>query len=157
MYLLIDHLNKYTPEQIKSFESLIINRRCVDDTIELGNLKLIIAIAYPETKDYNVTNIDYLKNYFDIPFVTLTHNTNWNYNDIVDVNDFNRIKSNINEIAKIFDYETTIKTSTKINQVFNFQVANDIETYVDINIELIHAYLDDLNYINEKQYFWFLS
>ena len=63
---IIDHINKYTPEQIKSFESVIINRRCVDDTIELGNLKLIIAIAYPETKDYNVTNIDYLKNYFDI-------------------------------------------------------------------------------------------
>ena len=88
-------------------------------------------------EEYNQYIENWLKNYFDIPFVTLTHNTNWNYNDIVDVNDFNRIKSNINEIAKVFDYETTIKTSTKINQVFNFQVANDIETYVDINIELI--------------------
>ena len=52
--------NKNEESTNKSFESLIINRRCVDDTIELGNLKLIIAIAYPETKDYNVTNIDYM-------------------------------------------------------------------------------------------------
>ena len=63
---IIDHINYYIPEQIKAFESVIINRRGVNDTIKLDNLKLIIAIAYPEIKGYNVTNIDYLKEYFDI-------------------------------------------------------------------------------------------
>lgn len=63
---IIDHINYHTPEQIKAFDSIIINRKCLNDTIELDNLNLVIAIAYPEIKGYNVTNIDYLKEYFDI-------------------------------------------------------------------------------------------
>ena len=68
---IIDHINYYTPEQIKAFDSIIINRKCLNDTIELDNLKLVIATAYPETKYYFVTNIDYLKKYFDIYEVCL--------------------------------------------------------------------------------------
>lgn len=78
---------------------------------------------------------NWLKNYFDIPFGTLTHNTNWNYNDIVDVNDFNRVKNNINKIANVFGVETTLKSSNNINQTFNYQNANELEKYLEKNIE----------------------
>ena len=63
---IIDHINYYTSEQIKVFEPIIINRKCVNNTVELDNLKLVIATAYPETKNYNITNIDNFKEYFDI-------------------------------------------------------------------------------------------
>ena len=53
----------------KKLEGTVID--IVQNTIELDNLKLVIATAYPETKSYFVTNIDYLKKYFDIYEVCL--------------------------------------------------------------------------------------
>ena len=86
-------------------------------------------------EEYNQYIENWLKNYFDIPFGTLTHNTNWNYNDIVDVNDYNRVKNNINKIANVFGVETTLKSSNNINQTFNYQDANELEKYLEKNIE----------------------
>lgn len=76
----------------------------------------------------------WLDNYFGIN-TWISHKTNWSYLDFVDVNDYNRVKNNINKIANVFGFETTLKSSYNINQTFNYQDANELEKYLEKNIE----------------------
>ena len=77
---------------------------------------------------------NWLENYFGID-EWIAHKTNWGYLDFVDVNDYNRVKNNINKIANVFGFETTLKSSNNINQTFNYQDANELEKYLEKNIE----------------------
>lgn len=79
---------------------------------------------------------NWLKNYFGI-YIELEHVTNWAYLDFIDVNDYNRVKKNINAISNVFGYGTTLKISNNINQTFNYQNANELEKYLEKNIENI--------------------
>lgn len=83
---------------------------------------------------FNYDIDSWLENYFGI-FTGRFHKTNWSYLDFVDVNDYNRVKNNINDISNVFGFETTLKSSNNINQTFNYQNANELEKYLEKNIE----------------------
>ena len=60
--------------------------------------------------------------------ISFTSKTDWTINDIVDLQDYNRVKKNINAILNAIDSNSTrLTTSEQVNQVFNVDRANDME------------------------------
>lgn len=60
--------------------------------------------------------------------VIVESKTNWVYNDIVDLQDYNRVKNNINVLLGAIQSNMTIlELRNEVNQVFNDIRANEIE------------------------------
>ena len=60
--------------------------------------------------------------------VVVESKTNWVYNDIVDLQDYNRVKNNINVLLGAIQSNMTIlELRNEVNQVFNDIRANEIE------------------------------
>ena len=74
--------------------------------------------------------IEWCKNwlaYYDIQ-VVVESKTNWVYNDIVDLQDYNRVKNNINILLNAINSNLNILSiSNELNQVWNVKKANEIE------------------------------
>lgn len=82
--------------------------------------------------------------------VSIEIKTNWEYNDIVDLQDYNRVKGNINTLlSKIVTSQSnfnmaSLPISNEINQAFSHVRANEIE-------ERLYAIID---YLSELQWRW---
>lgn len=61
--------------------------------------------------------------------ISIESKVNWTIEDIVDINDYNRVKNNINVILNAINSSTNRLTiSSQYNQVWNVEKANEIET-----------------------------
>ena len=58
-------------------------------------------IEFNRIEEYNKYIELWLKNYYGFSFETLVHKTDWTIEDIVDLNDFNRVKRNINVLLEM--------------------------------------------------------
>ena len=60
--------------------------------------------------------------------ISITSKTNWTMEDIVDLQDYNRVKRNINTILSAINSSTNrLSISTLYNQSFNVEKANELE------------------------------
>ena len=103
-------------------------------------------IEFNRIESYNEYCREWLQ-YYGINIV-ITNKTNWTINDIVDLQDYNRVKNNINTILSalnISDNQLTI--SSQYNQSFNKEKANEIE-------EKLKAYL---SYLGNLQFAYNIS
>lgn len=103
-------------------------------------------IEFNRIESYNEYCREWLQ-YYGINIV-ITNKTNWTINDIVDLQDYNRVKNNINTILSainISDNQLTI--SSQYNQSFNEEKANEIE-------EKLKAYL---SYLGNLQFAYNIS
>lgn len=95
-------------------------------------------IEFNRIESYNEYIENWLKNYYGYTFATLIHKTNWNVNDIVDINDFNRVKGNINTLLNVINIDNmNLGISQQINQIFNDVKANEIEVRLNINLKIL--------------------
>lgn len=70
--------------------------------------------------------------------VDLTNKINWNENDVVDINDLNRVKKNINTLIGAIGLSVAnLNISTQVNQNWTFEKANEIETKLDSILKVI--------------------
>lgn len=87
-------------------------------------------------ENYNKYVENWLNTYYGFS-TNLTHNVNWTVNDIVDVNDINRIKSNINILLEQLNESDRLPINTQVNQVWTSKQANEIEETMRIYIEVL--------------------
>lgn len=87
-------------------------------------------------ENYNKYVENWLNTYYGFS-TNLTHNVNWTVNDIVDVNDINRIKTNINILLEQLNESERLPISTQVNQVWTSKQANEIEETMRIYIEVL--------------------
>lgn len=87
-------------------------------------------------ENYNKYVENWLNTYYGFS-TNLTHNVNWTVNDIVDINDINRIKSNINILLEQLNESERLPINTQVNQVWTSQQANEIEETMRIYIEVL--------------------
>lgn len=60
--------------------------------------------------------------------IDFTSKTNWAINDIVDINDYNRVKKNINLIIdELYLDINNLNISSAYNQTFDYNKANELE------------------------------
>lgn len=83
------------------------------------------SIEFNRIEMYNEYCVEWLK-YYGIS-AKIESKTNWTYNDIPDINDFNRIKSNINIILGKLEIARSLNISTQFNQSFDSNKANEME------------------------------
>lgn len=70
--------------------------------------------------------------------VDFINKTDWNENDIVDMNDLNRVKKNINLLLEAIDLSVSrLNISTQINQNWNSEKANELETRLESVLSVI--------------------
>ena len=74
--------------------------------------------------------------YFGIS-TSITNKFDWNNNDIVDLNDYNRVKRNINIILSNTGNPKRLSINSQENQTFNSTKANEIEDVLKDNISNI--------------------
>lgn len=75
--------------------------------------------------------------YYEIQ-VVVESKTNWVYNDIVDLQDYNRVKNNINVLLGAIQSNMTIlELRNEVNQVFNDIRANEIEQRLYLIIDYV--------------------
>lgn len=80
--------------------------------------------------------------YYEIQ-VVVESKTNWVYNDIVDLQDYNRVKNNINILLQAIESNLSLlEIRNQVNQNFNEIKANDIE-------QRLYSIID---YISELQW-----
>ena len=94
------------------------------------------SIEFNRIESYNVYCVEWLS-YYGIK-LQITSKTNWQYSDIPDIKDFNRIKSNINILINALDIDyNNLNINTQFNQTFDYTKANEIE-------QRLSAYLKQL-------------
>lgn len=99
------------------------------------------SIEFNRIEKYNNYCVEWLKYYGSI--VEINSKTDWNYNDIPDINDYNRIKGNINKIIDALSLSVNnLNISTQFNQQFNYSKANEME----------NALGESLKFLGEKQF-----
>lgn len=84
-------------------------------------------VEFNRIESYN----EYCKEWLSYYGVTLNFSskTNWTINDIVDLQDYNRVKQNINTLLDVFDSNINrLNIISQVNQVWNVEKANEIET-----------------------------
>ena len=86
-------------------------------------------LEFNRIESYNEYCKNWLNNYFGIP-VSFTSKTNWNINDIVDIEDYNRVKTNINIILNALKLGQNLIFNQQPNQIFNKDKANEIEVKI---------------------------
>lgn len=70
--------------------------------------------------------------------VDFINKTDWNENDIVDMNDLNRVKRNINLLLEAIDLSVSrLNISTQINQNWSSEKANELETRLESVLSVI--------------------
>ncbi len=70
--------------------------------------------------------------------VDFINKTDWNENDIVDMNDLNRVKKNINLLLEAIDLSVSrLNISTQINQNWTNEKANELETRLESIMNVI--------------------
>ena len=70
--------------------------------------------------------------------VDFINKTDWNENDIVDMNDLNRVKKNINLLLEAIDLSVSrLNISTQINQNWSSEKANELETRLESVLNVI--------------------
>lgn len=83
-------------------------------------------IEFNRIESYNEYCREWLQ-YYGINIV-ITNKTNWTINDIVDLQDYNRVKNNINTILSALNISgNQLTISSQYNQSFNEEKANEIE------------------------------
>ena len=94
------------------------------------------SIEFNRIESYNVYCVEWLS-YYGIE-LQITSKTNWQYSDIPDIKDFNRIKSNINILINTLNIDyNNLNINTQFNQTFDYTKANEIE-------QRLSAYLKQL-------------
>ena len=105
-------------------------------------------IEFNRIESYNELCKDWLNNYFNIEKKVdfpKGSKTNWTINDIVDLQDYNRVKENINVILESINSNISkLTTSQQTNQQFNVSKANEIETRLTEYL----VYLGQLQFAN---------
>lgn len=95
-------------------------------------------IEFNRIEEYNKYIESWLKNYYSFSFETLVHKTNWTIEDIVDINDFNRVKNNINVLLKQLSNSNNELPIVYIdNYFFDVKKANEIENRLISNLEIL--------------------
>lgn len=95
-------------------------------------------IEFNRIEEYNKYIESWLKNYYGFSFETLVHKTNWTIEDIVDINDFNRLKNNINVLLKQLSNSNNELPIVYIdNYFFDVKKANEIENRLISNLEIL--------------------
>lgn len=95
-------------------------------------------IEFNRIEEYNKYIESWLKNYYGFSFETLVHKTNWTIEDIVDINDFNRVKNNINVLLKQLSNSNNELPIVYIdNYFFDVKKANEIENRLISNLEIL--------------------
>ena len=95
-------------------------------------------IEFNRIEEYNKYIELWLKNYYGFAFETLVHKTDWTIEDIVDLNDFNRVKSNINVLLEQLSISNNELPIVYIdNYFFDDTKANEIESRLISNLEVI--------------------
>lgn len=95
-------------------------------------------IEFNRIEEYNKYIESWLKNYYGFSFETLVHKTNWTIEDIVDLNDFNRLKNNINVLLKRLSTSNDELPIVYIdNYFFDVKKANEIENRLISNLEIL--------------------
>lgn len=104
-------------------------------------------VEFNRIESYNQYVEQWLKNYYKIDFnnYNFNHKTNWNINDIIDLNDYNKVKKNINKLLNIINSINILTTSEQLNQTFNSAKANEIEN----SLNEILSYLGNLQFENK--------
>lgn len=74
--------------------------------------------------------------YYGIEIEDFESKTNWNYNDIPDLQDLNRIKQNINIILNVFSI-SNLPISNQQNYSWDVEKANEIERKLNDYLEYI--------------------
>ena len=104
-------------------------------------------VEFNRIESYNEYVENWLRNYYKYNFnYTFIHKTNWSINDIVDLNDYNRVKKNIIELLKAIGSKNTLYISYQSNQLWNKEKANEIEK----SLSEILTYLGDLQFSSQK-------
>ena len=95
-------------------------------------------IEFNRIEEYNKYIELWLKNYYGFSFETLVHKTDWTIEDIVDLNDFNRVKRNINVLLEQLSISNNELPIVYIdNYFFDDTKANEIESRLISNLEVI--------------------
>ena len=95
-------------------------------------------IEFNRIEEYNKYIELWLKNYYGFSFETLVHKTDWTIEDIVDLNDLNRVKRNINVLLKQLSISNNELRIVYIDNYFFDEVkANQIESRLKSNLEVI--------------------
>ena len=95
-------------------------------------------IEFNRIEEYNKYIESWLKNYYGFSFETLVHKTKWTIEDIVDINDFNRLKNNINVLLKQLSNSNNELPIVYIdNYFFDVKKANEIENRLISNLEIL--------------------
>lgn len=103
-------------------------------------------IEFNRIESYNEYCKNWLKNYYNFN-ISFTSKTDWAIEDIVDLQDYNRVKKNINIILNTIDSSITrLTTSEQVNQVFNVDKANEIE----IRLKEYLSYLGNLQWLENR-------
>ena len=100
-------------------------------------------IEFNRIERYNEYCKEWLS-YFGIN-VDFTSKLNWDIEDIVDIQDYNRVKGNINIILNSIKSTTTrLSISSQYNQVWNVEKANELEN----KLKEYLAYLGNIQFGN---------
>ena len=102
-------------------------------------------IEFNRIESYNEYCRNWLNDYYNIDNkIYFTSKTNWTMNDIVDLQDYNRVKRNINAILNAIESDNLrLTTSEQVNQVFNVDKANEME----IRLKEYLSYLGQLQFV----------
>lgn len=85
-------------------------------------------------ESFNEYCYKWLNEYYKVLDETMINKTNWQYTDIPDLNDYNRIKSNMNALQKIFLSIKPFTTRNVVNESFDFNKANALEQVLKENM-----------------------
>ena len=99
-------------------------------------------VEFNRIESYNYYCYYWLNVYYKLIFSLTDYNIEWTINDIVDINDFNRVKSHINLVytnvhTLINDKSLAmlLQISNASNQSFNTRKANEIEQKLKYNLK----------------------
>ena len=84
-------------------------------------------LEFNRIESYNEYCKNWLENYFNTPVGMALSKTDWSINDIVDLQDYNRVKYNINALLNALKLGQNLIFNNQPNQIFNSQKANEIE------------------------------